>query len=957
MGVVVAEDGSRRCALPGCTAEIEVVPGQVSARYCTAAHRAEAREARRAGARGNDEVWLIEPPDEPVDPPCRPDVAAFSTPITGWWTRASSPRRPRGRGAWRTKSLSRAGRVLVALGAAGLLVGGYSVIASLPTGQTQAPVQAPVQAAPVDRTEQEWAAHAQIALVSVSQQLDTIAQTEAAWARMPKSIRAQTPPPVVQQMEQRKTLLQQRQAMMDSQLGAYRSLTQTTAELAQTEQQLAAVTKALTAIPPSAQPSPEQVALVQQRDLLGGQRDAKRQELANLDAGVHSATQSPLPDDAPQTAQVTDKVLAVVALVTNSQDGGSPPGSPSAPRPAAVGARNEADPQPRASVHISGPPDPRGEHTGTVAAPATHATVGVGTGATAADSGTAQPARATTSDAAAAAGPTGASGNGQSGPPSCECAVPGVPGDGAVAAGAASDRAAVGVAQPPHASTAGATGAGATSDGGGVSSTPATPSTTDPSATRAPGPGAGSGAVSTPGTTRPAPASGADAVNSETPQPAQPSSAAPADTATSPRTTLVGPGVVVAVLLPSGEILVNDLTISGIAIIEPGTAQQVRLPPAASATSSTPDATQSSTPNISGPSVSAAHPGAPAPAQPPLHSGAAPDATAATPVPPTPAPDTTSTGAGAGAANGSSGQSAPPADGASDPNGTTTASGGAAQPAASRPSAGRGTAADPGAASPGVQSPSCECAIGSAPGTGGTAVPPEGTPPVAPTVAGSPSGGDTGGSGRIPSAAAEPGSAPSAQPGANPTTVNRGTGSAPSMQLPPDSGTAPGATSAAPDSAEPTMPTTPGDSVHNPSGVAPAGSGQNGTTTTECGTGLRTPWPVRQPRGASGASGPAATDRGSTPPATPDATATNPDARSTPSARPAGPPTNSGATANGTTMNRGTASTPPVPSYGWAADGGSATGPGTAQSAQRPTDNGTPAPPGNTGPTTSGTGG
>jgi hypothetical protein len=42
------DDGGRRCALPGCDAEIEIAGGRPERRYCSAAHRAAARRTRRA---------------------------------------------------------------------------------------------------------------------------------------------------------------------------------------------------------------------------------------------------------------------------------------------------------------------------------------------------------------------------------------------------------------------------------------------------------------------------------------------------------------------------------------------------------------------------------------------------------------------------------------------------------------------------------------------------------------------------------------------------------------------------------------------------------------------------------------------------------------------------------------------------------------------------------------------
>ena len=62
----------RQCALPGCDELIEVVPDRPERRYCTAAHRASARRARRAAAQSEGDrrlaetlPWLREPETEP----------------------------------------------------------------------------------------------------------------------------------------------------------------------------------------------------------------------------------------------------------------------------------------------------------------------------------------------------------------------------------------------------------------------------------------------------------------------------------------------------------------------------------------------------------------------------------------------------------------------------------------------------------------------------------------------------------------------------------------------------------------------------------------------------------------------------------------------------------------------------------------------------------------------------
>jgi hypothetical protein len=55
------DDGARHCALPGCDEAIRTVTGRPERRYCTAAHRVAARQARRAATRGRRAAAPAEP--------------------------------------------------------------------------------------------------------------------------------------------------------------------------------------------------------------------------------------------------------------------------------------------------------------------------------------------------------------------------------------------------------------------------------------------------------------------------------------------------------------------------------------------------------------------------------------------------------------------------------------------------------------------------------------------------------------------------------------------------------------------------------------------------------------------------------------------------------------------------------------------------------------------------------
>ncbi|MCX6464304.1 MAG: hypothetical protein NTW05_12060, partial [Pseudonocardiales bacterium] len=49
----------KRCALPGCDEVIEDIPGRPARRYCTAAHRSAARQARRAAVQASQDQQLL----------------------------------------------------------------------------------------------------------------------------------------------------------------------------------------------------------------------------------------------------------------------------------------------------------------------------------------------------------------------------------------------------------------------------------------------------------------------------------------------------------------------------------------------------------------------------------------------------------------------------------------------------------------------------------------------------------------------------------------------------------------------------------------------------------------------------------------------------------------------------------------------------------------------------------
>src|SRR3954453_13287313 len=120
-------DDGRWCALPGCDTRIFTDDGRPERRYCTAAHRAQARRARREAVRverhGDPAVpapalpWLREPAEAVTE-------SSDATAPPGAFARTAG-RRAHGRPREPVRPRRRHVAVLIAV--AGFLVGGYAL--------------------------------------------------------------------------------------------------------------------------------------------------------------------------------------------------------------------------------------------------------------------------------------------------------------------------------------------------------------------------------------------------------------------------------------------------------------------------------------------------------------------------------------------------------------------------------------------------------------------------------------------------------------------------------------------------------------------------------------------------------------------------------------------------------------------------------------------------------------
>ncbi|WP_156819402.1 hypothetical protein [Pseudonocardia sp. HH130630-07] len=355
------EEPVRVCALDGCAEPIEPVQGRPQRLYCSAAHRLAARQARRAAAQavGDDKVvetlpWLREPEPVAVIAASAPEPATVAVAARP----APPPRTGAAPGAARAvpprlqvpATLLRHRRTLALVGATAVLIGGYSMVAP-PRTLVGTPVAQ-------ERTAEEWAGEAKVALTSLEEQLDTLERTEQAWKNSPHE-QGRTPVAVAELRQQRDTLRQQ-QAALKSQLDAFTSRPEAADALALADQDLAEMDRIVSELPPPTRRSEGQMAaatsLEEQRDLRARRRDAFAEQLRAIEENVDQARSAPLPDDRRGTEEVSGDVMA---LSRGEKPRKPEPSAPNRPQVLAGGREHDGDRE-RDDTSTSGPPDPRG---------------------------------------------------------------------------------------------------------------------------------------------------------------------------------------------------------------------------------------------------------------------------------------------------------------------------------------------------------------------------------------------------------------------------------------------------------------------------------------------------------------------------------------------------------------------------------------------------------------------
>ncbi|MBO0872896.1 MAG: hypothetical protein J2P19_05840 [Pseudonocardia sp.] len=196
--------------------------------------------------------------------------------------------------------------VLVAVGASWAVGDG---VKPAPPNQGSASRTSPDQASP-DPVER-WACEAQVALDSVRRQLDQIDDTRRRWeARF-----AGEQPPEVRDLLARKHALELQQAVLVSQLRAWRSIPDVRADLAADQERVAALDRTFAANRDGSAEQRTQVEeLARQREQWMRHRDGRRRELDRLvQITQRAATGRPL---AAASEAITDRLSGAVLILS-----------------------------------------------------------------------------------------------------------------------------------------------------------------------------------------------------------------------------------------------------------------------------------------------------------------------------------------------------------------------------------------------------------------------------------------------------------------------------------------------------------------------------------------------------------------------------------------------------------------------------------------------------------------
>ena len=377
----------RRCALPGCDKVIEESnDGGPPRLYCSPAHRIAARKqryiARLAEATGlsssNEESQTTgvsssnekSPESTPTATPNPADPDQTPSPTASWMV-SPTPLNVADEGKKNGKRMLSPAerkdaarrmrrRTIATIAAASMVIGGSGyVLTDVATPTATPSAQAPrTTFTPSNITPEEWVRRAEVVLASVNRQLDLINQTEAAWNAAAAQL-ALGEPPALKALKERKALLEQQRATLQSQINAIRALPDAEADLEKAQAELDAIERALrTATPPSTTQDPGHAEalrnLTAQREMRVQQRDQNAQEVETLRSGIQQALATPLPDATDRTTPIIEQLLSILEGAPKPEQ----PKTKKHPQPPAVIRPREGIRQQHRDEDRGAPPEP-----------------------------------------------------------------------------------------------------------------------------------------------------------------------------------------------------------------------------------------------------------------------------------------------------------------------------------------------------------------------------------------------------------------------------------------------------------------------------------------------------------------------------------------------------------------------------------------------------------------------
>jgi hypothetical protein len=297
--------------LPGCYVVIEApTDGTPQRKYCTAAHRAIARQQRREGTqRSASAPPLPEPVAASAGPARRPTPLLRELPLPPLADEAEPTRaRP-------TLAVPRRTRTLAMIGSAGLLITGTTLsLADTPHG-TDATTATPWQAQD-PATEQNWASEARVSLSSIERQLADVQAAARDWNSLPADERTGAVPESILDLARRKALLEQQRDALTERLAAYDQYDRAQQNLAADEQTVAELDRTLSAAPSPSQATPAQAEdtrqLREQRDARVRVLDEQRTEVDRLRGSVREVMAAALPTGDQATRAITAEARELV---------------------------------------------------------------------------------------------------------------------------------------------------------------------------------------------------------------------------------------------------------------------------------------------------------------------------------------------------------------------------------------------------------------------------------------------------------------------------------------------------------------------------------------------------------------------------------------------------------------------------------------------------------------------